>query len=124
MDSNLLYVKFDLGEHNMMNKHGTKWRPHAHAHKSHETKRTRHQSQSDANCSPQSELIYNFGNAPSLLLTLTLTQSLPTPTWVERATQLIFGSAPARRKSRDDCFFVTLGIDCQICARRYRRMHG
>ena len=38
----------------MMNKHGTKWRPHAHTHKSHETKKTRHQSQSDANCSPQS----------------------------------------------------------------------
>ena len=110
----------------MMNKHGTKWRPHAHAHKSHETKRTRHQSQSDANCSPQSaQSSYTILEMPPPSLpTLTLTQSLPTPTWVERATQLIFGSAPARRKSRADCFFVTLGIDCQICARRYRRMHG
>ena len=74
--------------------------------------------------SQESGLVYNFGNAPPLLFSLSFAHTIIADTHVGRATQLIFGSTPAQRKSRADCFFVTLGIDCQICARRYRRMHG
>ena len=64
--------------------------------------------------------MYNFGNAPSL----SEAHKIIAHTHVGRATQLIFGSTPARRKSRADCFFVTLEIDCQIGARRDGRMHA